>query len=130
MEMRDSEQPAHANCSPEGLVRQVKTASRNAKIELAGENALERYDNGSYAQVLATNRSESGNGLSAFTYLRMNKRLFEEQNWRNMVEFVRSMKEGGRSSRLPESDSTASDLYVGLIKEKSSSKSKEAVLVV
>ncbi|KAF2543284.1 hypothetical protein F2Q68_00030430 [Brassica cretica] len=44
MEMRDGEQPEHANCSPEGLVKQVQSATRQAGTELAGENALERYD--------------------------------------------------------------------------------------
>lgn len=118
MEMKDREQPEHAKCSPEGLVRQVKTATRTARAELAGENALERYDSGGYAQVLATSRSDLGNGLSSFTYLRMNKKLFEGENWRNLVEFVKCMSEGGRNRRLSESDSTGSDLYVGFIQEK------------
>ncbi|PRQ18563.1 putative beta-amylase [Rosa chinensis] len=72
MEMKDGEQPDNANCSPEGLVRQVKMATKSAGIELAGENALERYDSGAYGQVLATSRSDSSNALSAFTYLRLN----------------------------------------------------------
>ncbi|CAK9173337.1 unnamed protein product [Ilex paraguariensis] len=125
MEMRDREQPENANCSPEGLVRQVKTATKTAGTELAGENALERYDAGEYAQVLATRRSDSGNGLSAFTYLRLNKQLFEPENWRHMVEFVKSMSEGGRS-RLPESGSRTTDLHIGFIK---TNNVKEAALV-
>lgn len=129
MEMKDGEQPGHANCSPEGLVRQVKMATRSAKVELAGENALERYDASAYGQVLATNRSDSGNGLCAFTYLRMNKRLFEGDNWRNLVEFVRSMSEGGQNRRLSEFDSTGTDLYVRFVKEKNVKKTKEAALV-
>ncbi|KAM2726283.1 beta-amylase 3, chloroplastic-like [Malus sylvestris] len=129
MEMKDREQPEHANCSPEGLVRQVKMATKSAGIDLAGENALERYDTGAFAQVLATSRSDSGNALSAFTYLRMNKRLFEADNWRNMVEFVRSMAEGGRNRSLSECDSTGSDLFVRFIKEKKVEKTKETVLV-
>ncbi|PKI46932.1 hypothetical protein CRG98_032743 [Punica granatum] len=129
MEMKDSEQPEHACCSPEGLVRQVKMAARAAGTELAGENALERYDARAFAQVLATSRSESGNGLSAFTYLRMNKRLFEGDNWRNLVEFVKSMSEGGRNPHISELDSGRTDLYVGFIREKAVSKVKEAALV-
>ncbi|KAG7030179.1 Beta-amylase 3, chloroplastic, partial [Cucurbita argyrosperma subsp. argyrosperma] len=118
MEMKDGQQPGYANCSPEGLVTQVKMATRDAKAELAGENALERYDIAAYEQILATSRSESGNGLAAFTYLRMNKDLFEPQNWRNLVEFVKRMSEGGRNWRLPESDCCGSDLRVGFIKDK------------
>ncbi|CAN6723150.1 unnamed protein product [Malus baccata var. baccata] len=129
MEMKDREQPEHANCSPEGLVRQVKMATKRAGIDLAGENALERYDTGAFAQVLATSRSDSGNALSAFTYLRMNKRLFDGDNWRNMVEFVRSMAEGGRNRCLSECDSTGSDLFVRFIKEKKVEKTKETLLV-
>ncbi|KAK1565572.1 hypothetical protein Q3G72_029874 [Acer saccharum] len=128
MEMRDREQPEHANCSPEGLVRQVKMATKTAGVQLAGENALQRYDAGSYAQILATSRSDSGNGLSAFTYLRLNKKLFDGENWRHLVEFVKSMSEGGRK-RLPECDSSRSNLYVGFIKEKNEKKIKEAALV-
>jgi len=117
MEMQDGEQPENANCSPEGLVRQVKKATSNAGIGLAGENALERYDRAAFAQVLATSRSEAGNGLTAFTYLRMNKKLFDGDNWRNVVEFVDGMSKGGRITRLAECDSTGSDVYVGFIKD-------------
>ena len=51
--------------------------------------------------------------MTAFTYLRMNKRLFEGQNWQQLVEFVKNMKEGGHGRRLSEEDTTGSDLYVG-----------------
>ncbi|KAM7493998.1 hypothetical protein LguiB_028607 [Lonicera macranthoides] len=128
MEMRDREQPEHANCSPEGLVRQVKMATKATGTELAGENALERYDEGAFAQVMATSRLDSGNGLSAFTYLRMNKQLFEAENWRNFVEFVKSMSEGGRNTRLPASDTSGTDLYVRFVKDQNV-KTKESTLV-
>ncbi|XP_008794866.1 beta-amylase 3, chloroplastic [Phoenix dactylifera] len=118
MEMRDEQQPGHANCSPELLVQQVKKATKVARAELAGENALERYDESAYSQVLATSRADPGVGLSAFTYLRMNKKLFEGENWRHFVAFVKSMAEGGRKVSLPKSDSMHSDLYVGFIGSK------------
>ncbi|XP_010531694.1 PREDICTED: beta-amylase 3, chloroplastic-like [Tarenaya hassleriana] len=131
MEMRDGEQPDCSNCSPEGLVRQVKTATRKAGTELAGENALERYDASAFRQVVATSRSDSGNrvGVAAFTYLRMNKRLFEGENWQQFVEFVKNMKEGGHYGRLSEHDTSKSDLYVGFIRSKSTNRVKEAALV-
>lgn len=128
MEMKDREQPAHANCSPEGLVRQVKIATKATRTELAGENALERYDAGAYEQVLETSRSDSGNGLTAFTFLRLNKRLFDGNNWKNMVDFVRNMSEGGRITKRSEDDTSGTDLHVGFIIEKNS-KIKEIVLV-
>ncbi|KAF5735106.1 beta-amylase 3 chloroplastic [Tripterygium wilfordii] len=129
MEMRDGEQPENANCSPEGLVQQVKKATKASGIELAGENALERYDTGAFKQILATSMSDSGNRLSAFTYLRMNKKLFEANNWRHLVEFVRSMSEGGRNQRLAEDDTNRTNLYIGFIKDKNMKISKEAALV-
>lgn len=128
MEMRDGEQPGEANCSPEGLVRQVKMATKSARAELAGENALERYDTGAFSQILETSRSGSENGLSAFTYLRLNKRLFEAENWRNLVQFVKSMSEG-KSTTLPESDRIGTDLHVGFIIKKNITKLNEAALV-
>ncbi|KAK4486514.1 hypothetical protein RD792_009197 [Penstemon davidsonii] len=129
MEMKDGEQPKEANCSPQGLVRQVKVATKTAGTGLAGENALERYDMGAYLQVLATSRSDSGDALAAFTFLRMNKQLFEADNWRNLVEFVKSMAEGGQMTRLPDSDRIGTDLYVGFIKQKIVQKLIETALV-
>ncbi|CAK7343044.1 unnamed protein product [Dovyalis caffra] len=128
MEMRDGDQPEHANCSPEGLVGEEKMATRTARIELAGENALQRYDAGAYAQVLATSRSESGNSLTAFTYLRINEKLFEGDNWRHLVEFVRSMSEGGRNENLSDWDSRGTNHYIGFVKDKSVQKTNEAAL--
>ncbi|CAI9772454.1 unnamed protein product [Fraxinus pennsylvanica] len=127
MEMRDGEQPERANCSPEGLVRQVKMATKSAGTQLAGENALERYDSGAYSQVLATDRSDSGNGLTAFTYLRMNKRLFEAENWSKFDEFVKNMSEGGRNTTLSESDMSRTNLYVRFIKDHNVHKKKSII---
>ena len=115
MEMKDEQQPGHANCGPEQLVRQVKAAAKKAGVELAGENALERYDESAFSQVVATSRANEDISLSAFTYLRMNKKLFDGENWRNFVGFVKSMSEGGRRVALPKSDSSHSDLYAGFI---------------
>ncbi|XP_064960472.1 beta-amylase 3, chloroplastic-like [Musa acuminata AAA Group] len=126
MEMRDEQQPGHANCSPELIVRQVKQAAKAAGAELAGENALERYDEKAYSQVLATSRADDSIGLSAFTYLRMNKRLFEGENWRHFVSFVKSMSEGGRKVVPHKSDCSHSDLYVGHITGCKNSKMAEA----
>ncbi|KAJ4958677.1 hypothetical protein NE237_025788 [Protea cynaroides] len=129
MEMRDGEQPAQANCSPEELVQQVKMATKTAVTELAGENALERYDECAFAQVLATSKSDSGNGLSAFTYLRMNKRLFEGKNWRNFVNLVKSMSEGGRDVSLSKQDTDHTKLYEGFL-NKQDIGTKEAVKAI
>ncbi|GAB2273672.1 hypothetical protein Dimus_008454 [Dionaea muscipula] len=128
MEMNDGEQPEYANCSPQGLVQQVKIATRTTGIELAGENALERYDPAAYTQVLAASKANLGNTWSAFTYLRMNKKLFKPENWCHFVGFVKSMSESGRNTKLSGSDLSRTDLYVGFIMERSS-QNKEAALV-
>uniref|UniRef100_A0ACD5TM78 Uncharacterized protein n=1 Tax=Avena sativa TaxID=4498 RepID=A0ACD5TM78_AVESA len=112
MEMKDEEQPGHAGCSPELLVQQVRAAARTARVELAGENALERYDEQAFAQVASTAASA---GLSAFTYLRMNRNLFDGDNWRRFVAFVKTMADGGARAALPRCDTGHSDLYVGFL---------------
>ncbi|KAM0918636.1 hypothetical protein ACQ4PT_008725 [Festuca glaucescens] len=112
MEMKDEQQPGHAGCSPELLVQQVRAAARNARVELAGENALERYDEQAFAQVASTAAST---GLSAFTYLRMNRNLFDGDNWRRFVAFVKTMADGGARTALPRCDTGHSDLYVGFL---------------
>ncbi|KAM0840573.1 hypothetical protein ACQ4PT_059566 [Festuca glaucescens] len=112
MEMKDEQQPGHAGCSPELLVQQVRAAARNARVEFAGENALERYDEQAFAQVASTAASA---GLSAFTYLRMNRNLFDGDNWRRFVAFVKTMTDGGARTALPRCDTGHSDLYVGFL---------------
>lgn len=103
IEMRDFEQPSHALCSPEGLVRQVALATRKAGISMAGENALPRFDNSAHEQIVRKSRllmNEKGDcqeeyePMSAFTFLRMCESLFHSENWRLFVPFVRHMEEG------------------------------------
>ncbi|KAL5231165.1 hypothetical protein ABZP36_029941 [Zizania latifolia] len=123
MEMRDEQQPEHANCSPELLVQQVRAASRAARVELAGENALERYDESAFSQVVGT---AGGAALSAFTYLRMNKKLFDADNWRQFVSFVKAMADGGKRAALPSCDTEHSDLYVGFLDAAKQKRTPEA----
>ncbi|VAH18075.1 unnamed protein product [Triticum turgidum subsp. durum] len=54
-------------------------------------------------------------GLSAFTYLRMNRNLFDGDNWRRFVAFVKTMADGGARTALPRCDTGHSDLYVGFV---------------
>lgn len=99
IEMRDQEQPQDALCAPEKLVRQVVSATQRAQVPLAGENALPRYDEHAHEQILnasALNVDENSGEreMCAFTYLRMNPDLFQADNWRKFVAFVKKMKEG------------------------------------
>ncbi|KAJ3679999.1 hypothetical protein LUZ60_016277 [Juncus effusus] len=98
LEMRDGEQPGDACCRPEALVRQVQAAAKEAGVGLAGENALPRYDETAHEQIVdaASNGDEK---MVAFTYLRMGPQLFQPDNWRKFVAFVKQMREGKDKSR-------------------------------
>lgn len=101
IEMKDVEQPVDAKCSPEKLIKQVIQATRKARIPLAGENALPRFDEASYAQVLNNSslRLEEDSPddeiepMCTFTYLRMSQDLFQSKNWSRFVSFVRRMSQ-------------------------------------
>ncbi|KAL4190971.1 hypothetical protein AMTRI_Chr07g27280 [Amborella trichopoda] len=100
IEMKDYEQPQDAQCSPERLVHQVVLATREAKVPLAGENALPRYDEGALNQILnASSLEGSEEAMCAFTYLRMSPDLFRHENWRLVVAFVRKMGQGKEAAR-------------------------------
>jgi beta-amylase len=94
IEMRDHEQPQDAQCAPEKLVHQVALATQKAQVHLAGENALPRYDEHAHDQILKASQLSDETEMCAFTYLRMNQHLFQPDNWRKFVAFVKKMKEG------------------------------------
>lgn len=94
IEMRDHEQPQDALCAPEKLVQQVTSATQEAQCPLAGENALPRYDDYAHEQILKAASLTDNEEMCAFTYLRMNPELFQADNWRKFVAFVKKMKEG------------------------------------
>ncbi|XP_050371935.1 beta-amylase 1, chloroplastic [Argentina anserina] len=107
IEMHDHEQPQDAQCSPEGLVRQVALATQKAGVPLAGENALPRYDDYAHKQILQASAlnikgNTEGKQMCAFTYLRMNPQLFQADNWRRFVSFVKKMKEGKNTQKCRE----------------------------
>ncbi|KAJ6420687.1 hypothetical protein OIU84_028110 [Salix udensis] len=98
LEMRDLEQPAEAKSGPQELVQQVLSGAWREKIEVAGENALSRYDADGYNQILLNARP---NGVKKWgppelrmfgvTYLRLSDELFEEKNFNLFRTFVRKM---------------------------------------
>lgn len=100
IEMKDCEQPWYALCSPEGLLHQVVHAAKVAGVRVSGENALPRFDEGAFEQIVRKSRLQlDGDAcldepMTAFTFLRMSERLFRPENWRNFVLFVRHMREG------------------------------------
>lgn len=102
IEMKDYEQPAEARCSPESLIKQVVLAARKARVPVAGENALPRFDEGAHRQIVKNSRltfHDDRHGtvyepMCAFTFLRMSQSLFQGDNWRHFVAFVRQMAAG------------------------------------
>ncbi|KAI5066563.1 hypothetical protein GOP47_0019187 [Adiantum capillus-veneris] len=117
IEMKDYEQPAEARCSPENLIKQVVLAARKAGVSVAGENALPRYDEGAHKQVVRNSRltfQDDPHGvvyepMCAFTFLRMNQTLFQGDNWRLFVSFVRQMA-AGKTHNEWEEEHRASEL--------------------
>ncbi|CAK7355380.1 unnamed protein product [Dovyalis caffra] len=98
LEMRDSEQPAEAKSGPQELVQQVLSGAWLEKIEIAGENALSRYDAEAYNQILLNARPNGVNKsgppklrMFGVTYLRLYDELFEEKNFNLFKTFVRKM---------------------------------------
>jgi len=87
LEMRDSEQ-MNCDCAPQELVTQTMKISQAYNIPYSGENALQRYDNYAYDQIVQTNNIRL---LHSFTYLRLVKELFYDDNWSNFKNFVRRM---------------------------------------
>lgn len=77
---------------------QVLSGAWREKIEVAGENALSRYDAEGYNQILLNARpngvSKSGPPklrMFGVTYLRLYDELFEEKNFNLFKTFVRKM---------------------------------------
>lgn len=98
LEMRDSEQPTAARSGPQKLVQQVLSAGWRENIEVAGENALPRYDSAGYNQMLL-NARPNGTGkyekpklkLSGLTYLRLSDKLVTWNNYILFRNFVKKM---------------------------------------
>ncbi|MBA0683737.1 hypothetical protein Goari_025369 [Gossypium aridum] len=119
IEMRDHEQPQDALCAPENLVRQVGLATKEAQVPLAGENALPRYDESAHEQILKASSlnidgSSNDREMCAFTYLRMNPSLFQPDNWRRFVAFVKKMNEGKDSRRCLEQVEREAEHFVNV----------------
>ncbi|KAH9604678.1 hypothetical protein KSS87_005878 [Heliosperma pusillum] len=98
LEMRDSEQPSYAYSGPQALVRQVLSDGWKESIDVAGENALGRYDSTAYNQILLNARPNGVNQNGApklkmygFTYLRLSDDLLETQNFSVFKKFVKKM---------------------------------------
>ncbi|KAH1222486.1 Beta-amylase [Glycine soja] len=98
LEMRNHEQPAKAQSGAQELVQQVLSCGWMENLEVAGENALARYDREAYNQILLNARP---NGVNQFgpptlkmygvTYLRLSDKLMQQTNFNIFKAFVRKM---------------------------------------
>ncbi|CAE8595791.1 unnamed protein product [Polarella glacialis] len=91
LEMRNSEQPSDCKSNPEWLVKQAQAAAVEKGVLFSGENALQRYDNYAYEQMLSYKAQ-----LSAVTYLRLSPELLQSDNFARFRSFVQQMHSGGR----------------------------------
>ncbi|XP_042482255.1 beta-amylase [Macadamia integrifolia] len=98
IEMRDSEQSAEAKSGPEELVQQVLSGGWRENIEVAGENALPRYDRTAYNQILKNARPNGVNRdgppklrMAAMTYLRLSDDLMQAKNFKIFKIFMKKM---------------------------------------
>ncbi|XP_055962496.1 beta-amylase isoform X2 [Mercurialis annua] len=98
LEMRNTEQPANALSAPQELVKQVLSGGWRENIEVAGENALARYDATAYNQILLNVRpiGVNKNGppkymMYGMTYLRLSDDLLQETNFDLFKIFVKKM---------------------------------------
>lgn len=98
LEMRDSEQPENAKSGPQELVQQVLSGGWTENIEVAGENALPRYDRTAYNQILLNCRPNGVSKdvppklkLTALTYLRLSDELLQRKNFKLFKTFVKKL---------------------------------------
>ncbi|XVF66953.1 hypothetical protein PTKIN_Ptkin10aG0081200 [Pterospermum kingtungense] len=98
LEMRNSEQRADAKCGPQELVQQVLSGCWREQVEVAGENALSRYDSNGYNQMLLNARPNGINSegvpklmMYGVTYLRLSDDLLKANNLKTFKTFVKKM---------------------------------------
>ncbi|QCE09577.1 beta-amylase [Vigna unguiculata] len=98
LEMKNDEQPVKARSGAEELVKQVLSGGWAENIEVAGENALARYDRKAYDQILSHARP-NGNArfghptlkMYGVTYLRLSDNLMMQRNFDIFKGFVKKM---------------------------------------
>ncbi|XP_054812625.1 beta-amylase-like isoform X2 [Prosopis cineraria] len=98
LEMRNLEQTSEAKSGPQELVQQVLSGGWIEGLEVAGENALSRYDKEGYDQILLNARPNGVNRrgppklkLYGVTYLRLSDELLKGSNFYIFKIFVIKM---------------------------------------
>ncbi|KAM3289864.1 hypothetical protein P3S67_018153 [Capsicum chacoense] len=98
LEMKDNEQAAEAMSAPQELVQQVLSSGWKEFIDVAGENALARYDGTAYDQILLNVRPNGINlhgppklKMAGLAYLRLSADLMKQHNFDIFKKFVHKM---------------------------------------
>lgn len=93
VEMRDCDHPPEAACSPQGLLEQIIDCCQSQGVRLAGENALQRYDDYALSRIMETafGKNSRAGALDQITFLRMADSMFD--NWGVFQAFLNRMKE-------------------------------------
>ncbi|KAJ1382488.1 Glycoside hydrolase, family 14B, plant [Sesbania bispinosa] len=98
LEMRNSEQRAEAKSGAQELVQQVLSGGWMENLEVAGENALPRYDRAAYNQIILNARPNGVNKkgppklrMYGVTYLRLSDELLQKPNFHIFKAFVKKM---------------------------------------
>jgi len=92
VEMRDCEHPPEGRCSPQALLQQVIESAEEHGVPLAGENALQRYDDYAFERIAesAFGRNARAGRLEQVTFLRMGDLMFD--NWDAFSRFLNRMR--------------------------------------
>ncbi|KAF5827053.1 beta-amylase [Dunaliella salina] len=92
VEMRDCEHPPEGRCSPQALLQQVIDRAEEHGVPLAGENALQRYDDYAFDRITesAFGRNARAGRLEKVTFLRMGDLMFD--NWDAFSRFLNRMR--------------------------------------
>jgi beta-amylase len=92
VEMRDCEHPPEGRCSPQALLQHIIESSEAYGVPLAGENALQRYDDYAFERIAdsAFGRSARAGRLEQVTFLRMGDLMFD--NWDAFSRFLKRMR--------------------------------------
>lgn len=92
VEMRDCEHPPEGRCSPQALLQHIIESAEAYGVPLAGENALQRYDDYAFERIAdsAFGRSARAGRLEQVTFLRMGDLMFD--NWDAFSRFLKRMR--------------------------------------
>lgn len=95
LEMRTIDSPFWSGgCGPRQLVDEVFSAAQRAGVRVAGENAIEGFEDFKFQQIVSSFSRWRGQG-AAFTLLRLGPGLLEESNMRRFEQFVANMNKAG-----------------------------------